>query len=102
MVQFINNELELLARKNAGGNRKPTGNQIMGAKIKELIIAELRANPNKLYSATDLAKFVQPNFEVEITNQRVSALMRDFTDAEKGTGEVKKVIDKRRTYFQLA
>jgi hypothetical protein len=73
----------------------------MGKQIQELMIAEMRANPDRLYSATELAKIVQPNFTKLITNQRITALMRAFLE-DKGTGEVKKVVDKRKTFFQIA
>lgn len=100
-VEFIEHEIELLDRKN-GGNRKPTANQLKNEEIKEVILEEMRANPNKLYTATQLAKIAEPIVDVNpLSNQRVSAILRSMNE-EGGTGEVKRVVDKRVTYFQLA
>ena len=100
-VKFIEHEIELLDRKN-GGNRKPTANQLKNEEIKTVILEEMRANPNKLYTATQLAKIAEPIVDVNpLSNQRVSAILRSMNE-EDGTGEVKRVIDKRVTYFQLA
>ena len=99
-VKFIEHEIELLDRKN-GGNRKPTANQVKNDEIKAVILEEMRANPNQLYTATQLAKIAEPIVDVNpLSNQRVSAILRSMNE-EDGTGEVKRVIDKRVTYFQL-
>ena len=69
--------------------------------LKGLILEEMTANPNKLYSATDLMKFLQntSNSYPEISNQKVSALLRQL--GENGSNEVKKIVDKRKSYFQI-
>ena len=100
-VKFIEHEIELLDRKN-GGNRKPTANQLKNEEIKEVILEEMRANPNQLYTATQLAKIAEPIVDVNpLSNQRVSAILRSMNE-EGGTGEGKRVVKKRITYFQLA
>lgn len=100
-VEFIEHEIELLDRKN-GGNRKPTANQLKNEEIKEVILEKMRANPNKLYTATQLAKIAEPIVNINpLSNQRVSAILRSMNE-EGGTGEVKRIVDKRVTYFQLA
>ena len=100
-VKFIEHEIELLDRKN-GGNRKPTANQLKNEEIKAVILEEMRANPNKLYTATQLAKIAEPIVNINpLSNQRVSAILRSMNE-EEGTGEVKRVVDKRVTYFQIA
>ena len=100
-VKFIEHEIELLDRKN-GGNRKPTANQLKNEEIKAVILEEMRANPNQLYTATQLAKIAEPIVDVNpLSNQRVSAILRSMNE-EGGTGEVKRVVKKRITYFQLA
>lgn len=98
LVKFIENELELLAKKNSG-DRKPTAAQKANEDLKALILEEMTANPNKLYTATDIMKAVQPLVDYELSNQKVSALLR--TLGEKGTDEVKKIVDKRKSYFQI-
>ena len=95
MVEFINHEIDLLSRKNAG-DKKPTANQIANDGYKDIIFAEMSANPDKLYTVTDLIKTV-PEL-AEYTNQRVSALLRQMIDA----GSVVKTVDKRKSYFSLA
>lgn len=100
-VKFIEHEIELLERKN-GGNRKPTANQLKNEEIKTVILEEMRANSNKLYTATQLAKIAEPIVNINpLSNQRVSAILRSMNE-EDGTGEVKRVVDKRVAYFQLA
>ena len=95
MVEFINHEIDLLARKNAG-DKKPTANQVANDGYKDIIFAEMTANPDKLYTVTDLIKGV-PEL-ADYSNQRVSALLRQMIDA----GSVVKTVDKRKSYFSLA
>ena len=95
MVEFINHEIDLLSRKNAG-DKKPTANQIANDGYKDIIFVELSANQDKLYTVTDLIKNVDGLGD--LTNQRVSALLRQMIDANK----VEKIVDKRKSYFRMA
>ena len=95
MVTFIEHEIELLAKKNAG-DKKPTVNQVANDGYKDIIFAEMTANPDKLYTVTDLIKNVDGLGN--LTNQRVSALLRQMIDANK----VEKIVDKRKSYFHMA
>ena len=56
----------------------------------------MTANPDKLYTVTDLIKGV-PGL-ADYSNQRVSALLRQMIEANT----VVKTIDKRKSYFSLA
>lgn len=90
-VAFINHELELLERKN--GNRKPTKAQEENENIKILIldVADVQA-----MTVTEIMKAIQPNVEIELTNQKVSALANKLvTD-----GLMTKTTEKRKSYFQ--
>ena len=95
LVAFIEHEIELLAKKNAG-DKKPTAKQMENDAVKQVILDEMTANPDKLYTVTDLIKGV-PEL-AEYSNQRVSALLRQMIDANA----VVKTIDKRKSYFSLA
>ena len=95
MVDFINHEIDLLVRKNAS-DKKPTANQIANDGYKDIIFAEMTANPDKLYTVTDLIKGVDGLGD--LSNQRVSALLRQMI----GANGVEKIADKRKSYFRLA
>ena len=95
MVEFINHEIDLLARKNAG-DKKPTANQIANDSYKDIIFAEMSANPDKLYTVTELIKTVDGLGD--LTNQHVSALLHQMINANG----VERIVDKRKSYFRLA
>ena len=90
---FIEHELELLAKKNAS-DKKPTAQQVANEGIKAAIVAGM--TPNRLYTITELQKEIPEC--AEMSNQKVSALVRQLKDA----GLVVKTEDKRKSYFSLA
>lgn len=87
---FIDHELELLAKKNSG-EKKPTATQIANEGLKKTILDFM--NPNEYYTITQIQKSV-PEL-AELSNQRVSALVRQLRDADL----VKRVEEKRKAYF---
>lgn len=93
LVNFINHELELLAKKNSS-EKKPTATQVANDGIKAAILEGMEAD--RLYTITELIKEI-PEL-AELTNQRVSALVRQLKDDEK----IMRVEDKRKAYFRLA
>ena len=95
MVAFIEHEIELLAKKNAG-DKKPTAKQMENDAVKQVILDEMTANPDKLYTVTDLIKGV-PEL-ADYSNQRISALLRQMINANG----VERIVDKRKSYFRLA
>ena len=95
MVAFIEHEIELLAKKNAG-DKKPTAKQMENDAVKQVILDEMTANPDKLYTVTELIKNVDGLGD--LTNQRVSALLRQMIEANG----VERIVDKRKSYFRLA
>ena len=93
MVEFINHELELLAKKNSS-EKKPTAQQVANEGIKQAIIDGMEAN--HFYTITDLQKNVPAC--ADLSNQKISALVRQLKD----DGMVVKTEDKRKSYFSLA
>jgi predicted transcriptional regulator len=93
MVAFIEHELELLAKKNSA-DKKPTAQQVANDGIKQAILEAME--DNRLYTITEIQKSVDEC--AELSNQRVSALMRQLKDA----GLVARTEDKRKAYFSKA
>ena len=91
-VAFIDHELELLAKKNSA-EKKPTAQQVANAGIATAIIEGME--PNRLYTVTEVIKSIPAC--ADLTNQRVSALLRQLVEA----GKVKRTEDKRKAYFQV-
>ena len=91
-VAFVEHELELLAKKNSG-EKKPTAQQVANDGIKTAIAEGM--TPNRLYTVTELIKEIPEC--AELTNQRVSALLRQMI----ADGVIVKTVDKRKSYFQI-
>ena len=90
---FVEHELELLVKKNAS-DRKPTAQQTANEGIKTAILEGM--TPNRLYTVTEIQKEIPEC--AELSNQKVTALIRQLKDA----GLVVKTEDKRKSYFSLA
>ena len=95
-VAFIDHEIELLTKKNSA-DKKPTAQQEANATIKSAIQTVMEANPNQLFTVSELMKKV-PGLPEDMTNQRMSALVRQMVEA----GLVKRTEEKRKAYFSLA
>ena len=93
LVDFINHELELLARKNSA-EKKPTAQQVANDGIKSAILEGMEEN--HLYTITELQKSIDEC--AELSNQRVSALVRQMV----AEGAVVRTEDKRKAYFSKA
>ena len=92
VIAFIDHELELLAKKNSA-EKKPTAVQVANEGVKSAIIAGMESN--RLYTITELIKEIPEC--ADMTNQRVSALIRQLKD----DGKVERVEEKRKAYFRL-
>lgn len=92
LVEFIDHEVELLTKKNSA-DKKPTAQQVANAGIATAIVEGME--PNRLYTVTEVIKSIPAC--AELTNQRVSALLRQLVEA----GKVKRTEDKRKAYFSL-
>lgn len=92
LVEFINHEIELLDRKNST-EKKPTAQQTANDAIKVAILDNMVKGTK--YTITDIIKTVPEC--ADLTNQRVSALIRQLKDE----GKVIRTEDKRKAYFEL-
>ena len=91
-VKFVDHEIELLTKKNSA-EKKPTAQQVANDGIKTAIVEGME--PNRLYTVTEIIKSIPAC--ADMTNQRVSALLRQLVEA----GKVKRTEDKRKAYFSL-
>lgn len=90
MVEFINHELELLAKKNSA-EKKPTAVQVANEGIKDALYDAMQEN--RLYTVTELIKEVPAC--ADLTNQKVSNLLRQMMPER-----VERVEEKRKAYFR--
>ena len=88
LSEFIERELELLSKKNSA-EKKPTAQQEENEAIKETILENLTSR----MTISEMQKSI-PDL-AEYSNQKISALMRQLILE----GLVKKVEDKRKSYF---
>jgi hypothetical protein len=91
LTEFIEHELELLAKKNSS-EKKPTAQQTANATIVNAIVEGMERN--RLYTITDLIKEIPEC--ADLTNQRVSALVRGVLDTK-----IERVEEKRKAYFRV-
>ena len=94
LIEKIENELALLSKKNAA-EKKPTAKQTANASIQDAILATMAAEPARLFTITELTKEV-PNLPEDMTNQRMSALVRQLIPAQ-----IERIEDKRKAYFRI-
>lgn len=92
LVNFINHEIELLEKKNSA-EKKPTAQQSENNGIKDAIVNGMA--PQRNYTITDIIKEVPEC--AELTNQRVSALIRQLI----ADGKVERFEEKRKAYFRV-
>ena len=91
-VAFIDHELELLAKKNSA-EKKPTAQQTANAEIANAIVTHLSAEPNRLFTITEIIKEVPEC--ADLTNQRVSAIVRGLIGSS-----IERVEEKRKAFFR--
>jgi hypothetical protein len=93
LVEFIDHEMELLAKKNSA-EKKPTAQQVANKGVAEAIVEALANEPSRLFTITEIIKEVPAC--ADLTNQRVSAIVRQLIDVS-----VERVEDKRKAYFRF-
>ena len=96
LVKFIEHELELLAKKNASGEGKMTAAQLANEGIKAEILECMEKEPNRMFTISEMQK----EFPccIELSNQRISALIRQLKEDNK----VERIEDKRKAFFRIA
>ena len=92
LVAFIEHEIELLDKKNSS-EKKPTAQQTANESLKAAIVAGM--TPNRLYTVSEIQKEISEC--AELSNQRISALLRQMIGKE-----IVRTEDKRKAYFSLA
>lgn len=99
VVAFAENELGLLARKNAKSKGK-TENVELSA-LKNAVVVEMEKN--RLYTVTELMKSLPTFISYEenrgktLTNQRVTSVVHSLLDE----GKVERITEKGRAYFKV-
>ena len=94
LIEFVQHEMDLLAKKNSTGTvRKPTKTQIENEKYVAMIEEILLDKEPRTISD------IQAENEIlaEMTNQKMSALLKKLVDSQK----VVKFVEKKKTYFQI-
>lgn len=94
MVAFINHEIELLERKNSAKKATPQQEENNAIKVAML---DIMSEPMTATQIMNAIVPMFPNLERPLTNQRISALLRQLGD--DGTQQVNKFQEKRVTYF---
>ena len=93
LVEFIEHELELLAKKNSA-EKKPTAVQVENEGIKSVIVETLTSKGEKM----TISEMQKANEELAgLSNQRISALVRQL----KEDGKIERVEEKRKAYFKI-
>ena len=94
LIEFVQHEMDLLAKKNSTGTvRKPSKTQLENEKYVAMIEEIL------LDQAPRTISDIQAENEIfaEMTNQKMSALLKKLVDSQK----VVKFVEKKKTYFQI-
>ena len=91
LAEFVAHEMELLANKKSSP-KKPTAQQTANVGILEAIVAGME--PDRCYTITELIKEIPEC--AELTNQRVSAILRPVIGSR-----VERIEDKRKAYFKV-
>ena len=93
MIEFIDNEINLLNKKRASGAKTAT------QKENEVLVERLYEVLAEIGRPVTVSELQKENDEFgAMSNQKVSALMKKLTDA----GKVDKTVDKKKSYFSIA
>lgn len=94
IVAFAEHEIELLEKKAGTKSKKETANDAENARLMEIIVETLTGSEK----AMTVSELMTANVELgELSNQKVSALMKKLVDG----GRVQKSTDKRKSVFSI-
>lgn len=94
IVAFAEHEIELLNKKAGSKSKKETANDAENARLMEVIVETLIGSEK----AMTVSELMAVNTELgELSNQKVSALMKKLVDG----GRVQKSTDKRKSVFSI-
>lgn len=99
LVEFIEHELELLAKKAESRSTKPTVRQDENAKIKDDIVSKMVYG--QWYRCAEI-QALNETLAAGVGTQRTARLCNDMADPAKGDGRLRKMVDKKVVYFALA
>ena len=94
LAEFVEHELDLLAKKNASGSGKMTATQKANEEIKGQIMEEMGKEPNRLYSVSEMIKCFECCKELSLP--KVTALVTQLHKANV----IERVEEKRKAYFR--
>ena len=96
LAEFVEHELELLAKKNASGENKMTASQKANEGIKSEILECMANEPNRLFTISEMIK----EFECckGLSLPKVTALVTQL----KNENKVVRVEEKRKACFKIA
>ena len=94
IVAFAKHEIELLNKKVGTKSKKETANDAENTRLMEVIVETLTGSEK----AMTVSELMTVNAELgELSNQKVSALMKKLVDG----GRVQKSTDKRKSVFSI-
>lgn len=94
LAEFVEHELELLAKKNASGSGKLTATQKANEELKNAIVEEMANEPNRLFSISEMIKCFECCNDLSLP--KVTALVTQLVNANV----VERVEEKRKAYFR--
>jgi hypothetical protein len=95
LAEFVEHELDLLARKNASGTGKQTATQKANEELKSAIVEEMSKEPNRLFSVSEMIKIFPCCADLSLP--KVTALVTQLAKADV----VQRVEEKRKAYFRI-
>ena len=88
LVAFVDHEVELLNKKSTGKTKTQVEN--------EALVEDIYNHLVEIGTPVTVTELIA-KAEIELTNQKVSALLKKLVDA----GRVAKVVDKKKSYFSV-